>query len=521
MRPEQHLTLAGLWKTRVRTRPQEPFIIDALGQMTAAEFDAYIGVVLSALSRAGLKAGDFVVLQVPNGRTAVALHFAIQIAGAVTIPLLPGLTARESRAIVAHCSPAIVVVSTESPLASTGTHIALDDDTVIIDRHEALSPRNRSDMERLRDWDAGWIMYTSGSTGSPKGVVLPRESFGISGFGYNEALGVHAQDSLALTFPMAHTGGSHLVPGVALASGASLALMERFSVSRYWTEISQLQATVSLLFPSQLTLLSEAPAGPDARSRLRLVLTHTYHRAFMTRFPRLKLRAVWGLTEAGAIGTGDVVGENFDETFVGTPLLGGDLRIVDEGLQEVPVGEIGEILYRHPKAQMLEYFRAPEATDAVLQDGWVRTGDLGRLGADGLYFVGRQKNVIKRSGETIFGEEVEAAIEEHPAILECAVAAVPDHIRTEEVGVVVVCRGTPPSIVDLCAWAGELVASWKVPRYWIVSQEPLPRLENSKIDLSRIKDMLANADARCDAIEIAGQRQAKSHAKNAGNGGNR
>ena len=191
------------------------------------------------------------------------------------------------------------------------------------------------------------------------------------------------------------------------------------------------------------------------------------------------------MTETGALCVGSesgYLGEHGDN-YVGVPMKDVEVAVLDERLGRLGPGQNGEIALRH-RHVMLGYLKDPDATRQTLVDGWVRSGDLGVLDDEGrLFFVGRLKNVIKRSGENISAEEVEAALNEHPDVAESVVVAVPDRLRTEEVGAVVVRRGgsngDPARLREACA---ERLVRWKLPRYILVRDEPLPRLGNGKID---------------------------------------
>jgi crotonobetaine/carnitine-CoA ligase len=219
---------------------------------------------------------------------------------------------------------------------------------------------------------------------------------------------------------------------------------------------------------------------------LRLVITHAYLDAFRDRFG-VELATVWGMTETGAHCTGTRPGEHrtlgLPPDCIGTPMIGVEAGIFDERGAQLPAGATGELRLRH-RHIMLGYLDDPGATAATVVEGWVRSGDAGMMDGDGrLHFRGRLKNVIKRSGENIGAEEVEAVLGEHPAVAEALVFGVPDPIRTEEVGAIVVRRpGARLAPEPLRARAAGRLARWKVPRYvWLVD-EPLPRLGNGKID---------------------------------------
>ena len=373
---------------------------------------------------------------------------------------------------------------------------------IILDRSSEMCDAGRSALAEVVATGAGWIIYTSGSTGSPKGVVLPRTSLASCGYGYSNGFGIGSGDRMLLCFPLGHAIGTHTAPGVALVSGATLALVEKFSVSRFWSDVEALGGTCMVLFPSQLTLLSEAKSAETVTgSPLRLVLTHQIHGPFQQRFPQIELGTVWGMTETGAVATGHRGGTLDDPNLVGGPLVpDAAVQILNPSGTPVPDGDVGEIAFRHPAGQMICYFREPELTAATLVDGYVRTGDLGVIGPKGLSFSGRVKNIIKRAGETIVADEVEHCVAQHDLVQECAVASVPDRVLTEEVGAVVCAReGADPLVIR--EWLRDHLAAWKLPRYWIVSSEPLPRLENHKVDRRMVADMLADQGLRLDLGE--------------------
>jgi crotonobetaine/carnitine-CoA ligase len=167
-------------------------------------------------------------------------------------------------------------------------------------------------------------------------------------------------------------------------------------------------------------------------------------------------------------------------------MAGVEIGVFDEDFRRLGPEEVGEIALRHDQV-MLGYLDDPEATAATLVDGWVRSGDYGEVDAEGrLFFRGRLKNMIKRSGENVSPEEVENVLVEHPDVVECLVFGVPDPIRTEEVAAVVVTRTdvAPEAVLE---FAGERLSRLKLPRYVVVDREPLARLGNGKIDRPGIK----------------------------------
>jgi carnitine-CoA ligase len=218
-------------------------------------------------------------------------------------------------------------------------------------------------------------------------------------------------------------------------------------------------------------------------STLRYVVTHADIPAFRDRFG-VELGTIWGMSETLiCVGSDPGYRGELGPGYVGHPFAGGEVGIFDENFERVGPYQYGELCLRHPMA-MLGYLKDPEATAATLRDGWVRSGDRGYMDHSGrAFFAGRYKAMIKRSGENVSAEEVEAALLEHPDVSECVVVAVPDRLRTEEVGAVVVRRagteGDPAQMREACS---ARLVRWKLPRYILVRDEPLPRLGNGKID---------------------------------------
>jgi crotonobetaine/carnitine-CoA ligase len=334
------------------------------------------------------------------------------------------------------------------------------------------------------------ILYTSGSTGRPKGVMLGAGSFWSCGASFVDRFGLTGDDNYVLPLTLSHAIGALTAQSIVLHTGGQLTLLDRFSPSSFWQSVSANGCTVSILFPAQLNLLLEADDGTQRAgdTTLRLMITHSYLRRFADRFG-IELGLVWGMTETGAVCTGtlpDYRGEHGD-TYVGRAMKGAAIAAFDGAGVRLPAGEQGEIRLRHPHV-MLGYLKDPEATAASLVDGWVCSGDQGIVDAEGgLLYLGRLKNMIKRSGENISSEEVETALLGQDGVSECAALAVPDPLRTEEVAAVVVQSAgvalRPADLRDACA---ATLARWKLPRYLVIRDESLPRLSNGKIDRVRL-----------------------------------
>jgi acyl-coenzyme A synthetase/AMP-(fatty) acid ligase len=431
--------------------------------------------------------------------TLMAL-FAVQELGAVAIPLQGDLTFDELAYRINHSGGTVLVA--DDPIASVVRDRAVAElphlELLVLDgpaRGAAtladLVEAEPVDPVALLDHgsrDAALILYTSGSTGRPKGVVLGAGVFPSAGRAFVEHFGLRADDNYFLPLTMGHAIGALVAPAIATWAGAALTIVPKFSPSTFWRDVTQAGATISILFPAHLNLLMKtAESGPPTgTSSLRHVITHVWMEQFRTRFG-VELSTVWGMTETGALCAGSEPGYRGQwPGYVGTPMHAVEIGVFDQAFRRLPPGQVGEIALRHDQV-MLGYLDDPQATAATLVDGWIRSGDYGEVDGDGrLYFHGRLKNMIKRSGENISAEEVEDILNQHPDVVECLVFAVPDPIRTEEVAVVVVAPAdlAPHALLD---FAAERLSRLKLPRYVAVERQPLARLGNGKLDQLEIR----------------------------------
>jgi crotonobetaine/carnitine-CoA ligase len=365
-----------------------------------------------------------------------------------------------------------------------------------VERFEELAASAPLEYGPLTDDDPqalSHIVYTSGSTGRPKGVMLKAGSLYHCGLGYSDLYGFGADDNYFLPLTLGHTLASIAGLGIPMVTGGSVSLVERFRPSLFWSQVATSRATISVLFPAHLNLLLEADDGTQQKgaSTLRYVVTHTDIPAFRDRFG-IDLGMIWGMSETLiCVGSDPGYRGELGPGYVGHPFAGGEVGIFDQNFNRLGPYEYGELCLRHPMV-MIGYLKDPEATAKTLRDGWVRSGDRGYVDHSGrAFFAGRYKAMIKRSGENVSAEEVEAALADHPEVSECVVVAVPDRLRTEEVGAVVVRRGKAEADpARLRAAAGEKLVRWKLPRYILVRDEALPRLGNGKIDRTAIAAMI-------------------------------
>ena len=484
--PEHRVTTGReAWWRRVEASPHRRFLNYRGRSWTYAEAAELGSRYAGALHGHGVGRGTRVMVGLSNRPETVFVLVAVLQLGAVAVPLQGGLTFDELAYQVEHCESSILLADGEVARTLLPRLAELPSVCTVVE------PSTLADGEPLpwqqlpghHDRSPALILYTSGSTGRPKGVVLPAGAFASAGAAFNDRFGFGADDNYFLPLTMSHALGVVTAPAMTVMAGATLTLADRFSPSTFWQELGAAGATASILFPTHLNLLLETEQGAPAAADnpLRLVITHAWNERFRERFGA-ELALVWGMTETGAMCAGSVPGERNERPgYVGAPMVGVGIEVRDEVGDALPAGEPGEICLHHPHA-MLEYLKDARATAETLVDGWVRSGDLGTLDEQGrLYYQGRLKNMIKRSGENISAEEVENVVSALPGVSECLVFGVPDPIRAEEVALVATVRPSTDARAIL-AGAGDHLVRWKLPRYIVTTDQPLPRLGNGKLD---------------------------------------
>lgn len=341
------------------------------------------------------------------------------------------------------------------------------------------------------------VYYTSGTTGPPKGCMLGHDYWLRFVDLYGRLYGLGPGDRLLCCLQFFY-GDPPWLFLTSLQAGAPLVAMRRFSVSRFWDVVRDNGVTRLFGLASIPTLLLKAPPSPGDRDHavefaLQIGVPRRAHAELVERWGFQWLEG-YGLTE-----TGLVVGmppEHADALTgsgsIGAPCPEVDVRLVDEHGRAVAAGEPGELIVRAP-GMMRGYLGRPEETAATVRDGWLKTGDLARVDDRGfLYFLGRRKDIVRRSGENVAASEVEDVLRSHPAINEVAIVAVPDDLRGEEIKAYVeLVAGRSPGDVppaELAGYCRERLAGYKVPRYIVFRREALPRTASMRVKKSELRD---------------------------------
>jgi acyl-CoA synthetase (AMP-forming)/AMP-acid ligase II len=431
--------------------------------------------------------GDRVVVALPNGYAVFLLTQAVTRAGCIAVPVNTQMRQDEMDYVVRDSAAALVV-----------------DDTGELEGGEPTGsvPVDPGDIAAL--------LYTSGTTGRPKGAELTHRS--LLGRATNAALypsGLRRDEAVS-GMPVAHIAGLSLLVQLA-AFGIPVYLLRKFRPDVALDAIEQRRATIFVGVPAMYRMMEEAGAATRDLSSVRLwasgadVMPHALARRFQKLGATAQLPFVsralgeaafvdgYGMVELGGGAAVKVLPPGLPlplSGLLGLPLPGYRMRIVDEAGHVVSRGEVGELAVRGPGVMRGYHGHEDETRHALSDDGWLRTGDLARRGRLGLVeFAGRKKDVIKHGGYSVFAAEVEDVLDEHPVVLECAVVGIPDE-RKGEIPAAAVRRraGASTTESELLAWAAERLADYKMPQR-IVFVDALPRTSTNKVrkdDIARL-----------------------------------
>lgn len=480
------------------------------GAETLSYVDLHADAVRLAtgLRELGVMPGETVALLLRNSLDFHRCWFGVNLAGAVEVPVNTEYRRDGLAYVLNHCQARVLIA--DDTLLDRVLEIRADlvhlrrlvvrgqepADAAGLDVHPLWSVMADADpaaLPAVGPGDLAAIMYTSGTTGPPKGVMLPHGCPISWAEETVRMLGLRSGETHYCCYPLFHTLAQYFATMPALANDGVLALAERFSVSGFWDDIRRYGATSSNMMGSTVSLLhAAAPTDADGDNPLRVAFGAPAPPAILPAFQErfgLSFIEIYGSSEANV-----VLWNPLDDVRVGTcgrPIGAFDVRLVDSDDQDVPDGEPGEITTRphRPNSMMVGYFGMPDRTVEAFRNLWFHTGDLARRDADGYYtFVDRRKDAIRRRGENISSWEVETVISRWPQIAECAAFGVPSELSEEDVMVVVIPRdGEELTLADLVAFCGEHMPRYMVPRYWEVA-DGLPRTQTGKVEKYRLRE---------------------------------
>ena len=477
-------------------------VIDGDDRWTYGEFAVRCDRLASVLQRdLGVRPGDVVAWLCGNTHELLEAYYGVLLAGGVLLPLNVRLAAAELRTILDD-SGAVVLFRHPDQL-DPGHAIRT---IVLEDAHEArllAQPAAGPTTPPVDERAPAELFYTSGSTGTPKGALLSHRGLYLHAVHSALTMGLTGDDVILHTIPLFHVNGwgtPHFVTGL----GGVHVLLPRFDAGEVLRLVEAHGVTRLFLVPAMARLLLDHPSRPDRDlTSLRQVSVggSAAGPGLLAEIEaKLGCQCIcgYGMTESSPTLTRSLPKPGVESTpeqraTTGLPILGVDVRVLGAGDVEVPWdgATVGEVCARSNHV-MIGYLGAPEATAAVLRDGWLRTGDLAVVAADGyLTIVDRAKDVIVSGGENIASVEVEQALEAHPAVREVAVVGVPDE-RWGEVprAFVSLVEGAAADEPELIAWVRERLAAFKAPRSVVILDE-LPKGGTGKLQKQALRDWTA------------------------------
>jgi fatty-acyl-CoA synthase len=455
-------------------------------RFTYAELDARSNRAAHLLAELGVGRGDRVAVLAHNSAAFVELFFAAGKLGAILVPLNWRLAASELAYVIGDCTPALLVcgaghearVDELARFADLPPRLSIDGATLPAPRYEdelAHASAARPDTPPLTGDDPYCILYTSGTTGRPKGAVIAHRQVLWNCISTVASWGLSDRDVSPVFTPLFHAGGLFAFLTPILYAGGRIVLGRAFEGDEDLRTIARERCTVILGVPTMFHMWREGSEYRAADfSSVRFFISGgapcpaPLLHAWRTE-KQVVMRQGYGLTEVGpnCFAMSDTESVTKSGT-VGRPVMHLEMKLVGGG-------DTGELALRGPHV-CAGYWRRPDATAEVLRDGWFHTGDIARRDEDGFYsIVGRAKDMIISGGENIYAAEVEAVLLDHPAVAEAALVGVPDD-RWGEVGVVAVIPkpGTRPSEADLLAFCQARLARYKIPRR-VVFVDDFPR----------------------------------------------
>jgi malonyl-CoA/methylmalonyl-CoA synthetase len=467
-----------------QARPEDPdavFLLEPDGSRTTYRqaWSASLRYA-GALRAMGVQPGDRVALQLPKSSTYVLLYLACLRAGFVVLPMNPAYTRPEVEWILHDAEPAVHLTETQEI------------------------------EERAEEAELGWdgpeptgemvaaLLYTSGTTGRPKGAQLPQSALAANGAALHQAWGFRPGDVVLHCLPVFHTHGLFVALSPAMLNGSAVVFLPRFEAGAVIEALPG--STVFMGVPTFYTRLLADPSLDSTVCRgVRLftcgsapLLAGTHH-AFKRRTGH-DIVERYGLTETNIVTTNPL--DVPRPGSVGRPLPHTQIRLAPAPSQDRGGAEVGEVEVRGPGLMTGYRNRSPSGDGSFTPDGWFRTGDLGRLDQDGyLVLVGRSKDLVISGGLNVYPSEVEAVLDAWPGVQESAVVGLPDPDLGEVVTAVVVpAEGSGPDVEELRRWARSRLAGFKVPKR-IVLRPDLPRNAMGKVEKSRLRQELAPPEA--------------------------
>ncbi|AIY04839.1 long-chain-fatty-acid--CoA ligase [Planococcus sp. PAMC 21323] len=490
-----------------------------MGQDTSyGEFDHKVALFAGALKELGVEKGDHVAFLLGNTPHFLISLYATMRLGATAVPVNPIYTPDEIAYIVNNSDAKVVVAldmllplieKAHGALPAVASYVICETDPATSEKMAQLPKEVQakvhsftnllthatanSGFAKVEADDTAVILYTSGTTGKPKGAMLTHQNLYSNARDVGEYLQIGESDRVVATLPVFHVFALTVVVNAPLLQGATIILVPRFNPKEVFDAIKANQATVFAGVPTMFNFMNQLPdldpadfatvrLAVSGGSAMPVALLHSFEKKFDVR-----ISEGYGLSEASPVTCFNPIDRERKAGSIGTSIVNVENKVVNELGEEVAVNEVGELIVRGPNV-MSGYYKMPEETAAAIRDGWLYTGDLARVDEEGyFYIVDRKKDMIIVGGYNVYPREVEEVLFAHPAVLEAAVVGLPDPDFGEEVNAYVVLKDPTASIEDIKNYCIEHLAKYKVPRQFEILEE-LPKNTTGKILRRSLKD---------------------------------
>ncbi len=447
--------------------------------------------VASYLTSRGYQKGDIVAQFMLNSDLFLAVYYGVQIAGLTVMPVNTKLAAPEVEYIFIH-SEATVLIYDERLESTIKPSQHIFKETLNLQHIRAIlddDSYNTTYEVSLNEEDTAVVMYTSGTTGKPKGVMLTHKNIYEAATIWSESMQMTAKDRMYICTPLFHCAGSHVFAVPTLYKGGTVVVSEAFSPTQTLRDLVDTKATIFFGVPAMYSLLLSLPEIKQYNcEQLRLFcygaapMPYELVKNLKETFPNVAVQNLYGQTENTPASTSLLDAHALTKIgSVGKPLAKTEVRLMNPDGEEVSTGGVGEICVKGPQV-MKGYLRNPEETALAVRDGWLYTGDLGRFDEEGfLYIVDRKKDMIIRGGENIYPIEIEEVLYQITEVLEAAVVGVPHELYGEvPKAFVVVKEGRHLTEQHVLDYAKTQLAKYKVP-YEVEFLDELPRNASGKV----------------------------------------
>ncbi|MCZ6678971.1 MAG: AMP-binding protein [Candidatus Poribacteria bacterium] len=506
-------TLSGVFSTFAAYHPDKTYLIfedleAQCQQWSFAQFEERVNQTARWLLKMGVKRGEVFAFHAPNSPAFVMLAIAASRIGAVMVPTDYRATVEELTYIIDHSESRLIVTEPE-PLAvaqAAASATSCVQDVVlsrcdapnghpIFEREIAQQETSHPNVETSAD-DVVHMIYTSGTTSRPKGVLLTNKALIYGGEVFARASGLRNADRHLISLPVFHAAAQCHAFWPSLVCGAGIVLSPRFSPTRFFGLAIRHQCTMAALFAAPLRMLLAQP--PNERWRFHqlrnitfaIALTEEQFHDWARHYGR-SLQHLWGMTETVGLPLMSPLYGPRNLPAMGRPVLGYDVRIVDDEGNESAPGEVGQIIVSGKPGHtvMKGYFKNRKATDETIRDGWLYTGDNAYYDEQGFYyFVDRGKDIIKRGGENVAPSEIEAVIKQIDGVSDVAVVGLPDAMYDEVPQAFVILK--PDATLDdrqILEYCSRHLTRFKVP-VSVVFCEGFPRTSIGKIQKHLLRD---------------------------------